>query len=207
MNVERLEFLVEEPSMEAILREILPSWLNNRIEFAIFPYQGKEDLLRNLPNRLRAYSRFLPASTRLIVLIDRDDENCLELKSRLETIAANAGLLSRTKARDGKYSIANRIVVEEVESWYFGDWRAVRQAYPKIDSKWPDKAGYRDPDAITGGTWEAFERIARKAGYFKGGLRKVEAARTIGSNLNPVTNTSRSFQALRAVIDEMVAEP
>jgi len=39
----------------------------------------------------------------------------------------------------------------------------------------PNHAGYRDPDAIRGGTWEAFERILKRHDYFKTGLRKVEA--------------------------------
>jgi hypothetical protein len=205
MSVERLEFLVEEPSMEAVLREMLPAWLG-KIEFEVFPYQGKEDLLSNLPARLKGYSRFLPETWRLVVLVDRDNCDCIVLKKKLEDIAASAGLTTRSTSENGTYKVANRIVIEELESWYFGDWQAVRQAYPKIDIKWTGKAGYRDPDAIAGGTSEAFERIARSAGYFKGGLRKVEAAREIGSRLKPESNKSRSFQALRIVIDELIAE-
>ncbi len=115
-------------------------------------------------------------------------------------------MITRSTSTNGKYAIANRVVVEEVEAWYFGDWNAVRRAYPKIDPKWPGKAGYRDPDAIAGGTWEAFERIAKGAGYFKGGLRKVEAAKAIASHLTPLANTSRSFQTFRKVIDELISE-
>jgi len=206
MSVERVEFLVEEPSMEAALRAMLPPWLG-KVDFDVYPHQGKQDLLANLPARLRGYSRFFPENWRLIVLIDRDDSDCKALKARLEFAAANAGLVTRTTSVDGRYVVANRVVIEEVESWYFGDWEAVRGAYPKIDRKWPGKAGYRNPDAIAGGTWEAFERVAQEAGYFTGGLRKVEAAREIGSRLNPARNTSRSFQAFREVVDEIIAEP
>ncbi len=35
-----------------------------------------------------------------------------------------------------------------------------------------------DPDAIPGGTWEAFERVLQRSGYFQTGLRKLEAAQT-----------------------------
>ena len=49
------------------------------------------------------------------------------------------------------------------------------------------------PDAIQGGTWEAFERILKRRGYFKTGLRKVEAARAIASYSEPTRNTSQSF--------------
>jgi hypothetical protein len=206
MSVQRVEFLVEEPSMEALLREILPAWLGS-IEFEVFPFQGKDDLLKSLPSRLRGYARFLPSSTRLIVLVDRDDDDCVELKSKLERMAAQAGLSTRSNRQHASYQLANRIVVEEIESWYFGDWEAVRAAFPKIDSRQPQRAGYRDPDAIAGGTWEAFERIAQKAGYFKGGLRKVELAQAIGSRLLPSRNVSRSFQAFRSAVNELIAEP
>jgi len=205
MSVDRLEFLVEEPSMEAALRAMLPSWLGG-VDFEVFPYQGKEDLLSNLPARLRGYSRFLPETWRVVVLIDRDDQDCRLLKDKLESIAKDAGLTTRSTSKTGRYTVANRVVVEEIEAWYFGDWSAVRQAYPRIDQHWPNKSGYRNPDAILGGTWEAFQRIAQAAGYFKGGLRKVEAARRIGPHLVPARNTSRSYQAFRNVIDELIAE-
>jgi len=204
MSVERVDFLVEEPSMEAALQAMLPSWLGE-LEFAVFPHQGKQDLLHNLPSRLKGYGRFLPPTWRIVVLVDRDDGNCKALKKQLEDAAVSANLRTRSTSRDGSYQVANRVVIEEIESWYFGDWDAVRMAFPKIDSKWPGKAGYRDPDAIAGGTWEAFERVAQAAGYFKGGLRKVDAAKRIGAHLDPIRNTSRSFQAFRRVIDELIS--
>jgi hypothetical protein len=36
------------------------------------------------------------------------------------------------------------------------------------------KAAYRVPDEITGVTWERFERILKTAGYFGGGLPKIQ---------------------------------
>lgn len=178
MSIERLEILVEEASMEAGLRLMLPNWLG-AVDFEIFPFQGKFDLFAKLPDRLRGYSRFLPVNWRILVLIDRDQTDCRELKQQLEDIAAQAGLVTRSSAGGADYQLVNCVFVEELEAWYFGDWDAVRKAYPKIDGKWPGKAAYRDPDKITGGTWESFERIAQKAGYFKNGLPKVLAATEI----------------------------
>ena len=63
-------------------------------------------------------------------------------------------------------STANRIVMEELEAWNFGDWEAVRAAYPRVSKGVPRQVGYRDPDAIAGRTWEAFERIMKRSGYF-----------------------------------------
>ena len=49
------------------------------------------------------------------------------------------------------------------------------------------------PDAIAGGTWEAFERVLRQAGYFGGGLPKIEVAREMAKHMDPARNTSASF--------------
>ena len=83
----------------------------------------------------------------------------------------------------------------------------MREAYPRVPLTIPQKARYRDTDAIRGGTWEAFERILQRAGYFRNGLRKIEAARTIAEYWNPETNSSRSVQVFRNVLLEMAANP
>jgi hypothetical protein len=70
----------------------------------------------------------------------------------------------------------------------------VRRAYPKVSMSFEKKSQYRNPDAVLGGTWEALERVLQRAGYFKSGLRKTEAANEISRNMNPLNNRSKSFQ-------------
>ena len=77
--------------------------------------------------------------------------------------------------------------------------------YPRVSPNVAQQAGYRDPDAVRGGTWEAFERILEKRGYFKNGLRKIEAARAIAPNIDPARNRSRSFAAFRDALAEATA--
>ena len=100
----------------------------------------------------------------------------------------------------------NRIAIQELEAWYFGDWDAVRAAYPRVSETVPRRTGYRDPDAIAGGTWEAFERVLQRSGYFAGGLRKIQAARSIAPHVDPVRNTSHSFQVFRDALLELASE-
>jgi len=95
-TAKHLEFLIEEPSMEAFLRVALPRMIPSSCSFNIHAFQGKPDLLRKLHQRLRGYRRWIPPSYRIVVLVDRDDQNC----------------------------------------------------------HIPRRVGYRDPDAIKGGTWE-----------------------------------------------------
>ncbi len=202
MSVERVEVLVEEPSMEAALRILLPKLLGST-SFEVYPYQGKDDLLGRLPERLRGYRSWIPATWRIVVIVDRDRDDCVALKADLEKIARAAKLRTRSTAGGKPYVVVNRVAIEELEAWYFGDWEAVRASYPRVATNVPTKGGYRDPDAITGGTWEAFERVLQKAGYFTEGLAKIEAARAIAAHMSPERNTSRSFQALRHALAEM----
>jgi hypothetical protein len=198
-----LEILVEEPSAEAALLHLVPRILPG-ISHKIFPHQGKQHLLRVLPNRMRGYARWLPADWRVVVVVDADRDDCRRLKSRLEEIAASAGLITRSSVGSGgRIQVLNRIAIEELEAWFFGDLDALRAAYPSLSASLAQRAGYRNPDAIRGGTWQALERELQRAGYYPGGLPKIEAARAIASRMAPDLNRSHSFQAFRSGLLEL----
>ncbi len=205
MTAQHMELLVEEPSMEAFLRELLPRIIPADRTFNIHAFQGKPDLLGKLESRLRGYAHWLPDDWRLIVVVDRDEDECRQLKRRMEAMAATAGLKSRSQAQGHRWQIVNRIAVEELEAWYFGDWEAVRSVYPRVSPHVPNKQGFRDPDAVAGGTWEAFERVLKQCGYFQTGLRKVEAARALGARIDPQRNRSRSFMRFHEAVVEAMA--
>lgn len=191
--------------MEGFLRQVMPKILGERASFSIYVYQGKADLLRKLPGRLRAWAGWLPDSHRIFVLLDRDDDDCHQLKQTLESVATGAGLKTRSNCGSQPWQVVTRIAIEELEAWFFGEWSAVRQAYPRISARIPGQAAYRAPDSIVGGTWEAFERTLRKAGYFNQGLPKKEVADAVGRHLNPDANTSPSFAVFRAAVLEAVS--
>lgn len=200
-----LEFLVEEPSAEVALQNLVPKIMGAKISYRIHPFQGKQDLLKNLPNRLRGYRSWLPTDWRVVVLIDEDRQDCLELKARLEQVAHQEGLVTKSRPNSsGNFQVLNRIAIEELEAWFFGDVAAISRGYPKIPRNLDKKKIYRDPDAIKGGTWETLERILKKKGYYPGGLPKVEAARRISTQMDPWRNTSKSFQVFRDALHEMV---
>lgn len=201
----RLEFLVEELSMEAFLQGLLPRLLPAGCSFEIRVFQGKHDLMRRLDSRLRGYRSRPFDEFRLIVMIDRDQDDCRTLKARLEDAAAGAGLRTRSQSGGECWQVVNRIVVEELEAWYFGDWEAVRSAFPRVSSTVPNQRRYRRPDAIRGGTGEAFERVLQRYGYFRTGLRKIEAARSIAPQIDPERNSSPSFATFRDALVEAAA--
>ena len=193
-----IEFLVEELSAEAALTTIVPKILGQDVTFRMHLHQGKQDLLSRLTDRLKGYSHWLPTDWRVVVLIDEDRQECDELKAQLENAARQAGLSTKSRAaRGGQIRVLNRIAIEELEAWFFGDVEALCTAYHGVPRTLGAKAAYRDPDAINGGTWEALERVLQRAGHHKGGLAKIAAAGAISSHMNPERNRSRSFQVFR----------
>ena len=201
-----LEFFLEEPSAEAALEVVVPRVVGPAVTFQFHPHQGKQDLLAVLPNRLRAYASWLPADWRIVVLIDEDRQDCHILKAQLEDIAQAAHLVTKSVAAVGQsFQVLNRIAIEELEAWFFGDVEALRQAYPRLPRSLGRRARYRDPDGIHGGTCEALERVLQEAGYYRGGLSKIAAARDIARHMDPTRNASRSFQVFRAGLLRTIA--
>jgi hypothetical protein len=201
-----LEVLVEEPSAEAALRNLLPKMTAPRTTFQIIVHNGKPDLMRKLPGRLRGYRHWLPSDYRIVVLVDRDNEDCRQLKGRLEDVARAAGFGTKTCPGPSLgFEVVNRIAIEELEAWFFGDVPAIRGAYPRVPQTLAAKRRYIDPDGIKGGTWQALERVLQRAGYHRGGLGKIETARAIAARMDPAAIRSRSFQVFRDAVSALGA--
>lgn len=171
--------------MEAALLELVPR-IRPDASFELHPYRGKPDLLKKLPSRLRGYAQWHQPDVRVVVVVDRDAEDCLHLKQRLVDVSASAALPALC-----------RIAIEELEAWFLGDVAALRGAYPAVPASLASKRGFRDPDAIAGGTWEALERVLQKAGYYSAGMPKVEVATRVAAVMDPDANRSGSFCAFR----------
>lgn len=194
-----VEFLLEEPSAEVFLAGILPKLLPVGTTANLIAFQGKTDLLDKLEARLRGYRPWIPAEWRIVVLLDEDREDCRALKAKMEAAARAAGFATKsTPGAGGIFSVLNRISVEELEAWFFGDVPALVAAYPGVSPHLGSRAAYRAPDAIVGGTWEALERELQRAGYYGAGLPKIEVARNMAAHMQPARNTSPSFQCFRA---------
>jgi len=189
-----LLFFVEEPSAEAALGNLMRKCLPVEVTYQFIVFQGKQDLLHNLSSRLKAYASWLPEDYRIIVLIDEDRQDCHELKSQMEEAALAAGLLSKSQAEERPFQVLNRIAVEELEAWFFGDIDALRQVYPRLPATLGKRKGLRDPDAISGGTWETLQQVLQRYGYYPAGYPKVQAAQEISRQMAPTRNRSHSFQ-------------
>ena len=62
--------------MEAFLRAMLSRVLPEDRTFEVYPFQGKSDMLDKLEKRLRGYAKRLPNDWRIVVVVDRDNEDC-----------------------------------------------------------------------------------------------------------------------------------
>jgi hypothetical protein len=199
-----IQFYVEEPSAEAFLQSFLPKVLGQRVEYDIQVFQGKTDLLSNLPMRLRALATWIPDDWRVMVLVDRDDDDCIQLKEQLNQCSRQAGLsLREPQIADRPIQLLNRIAVEELEAWLFGDVPALCKVYPRLSKDLARRERYRVTDAIPGGTWEALERELQRVGYHHGGLPKIQVARAVAAHMDPIRNRSASFHAFYRGLKEL----
>ncbi|MDF5949858.1 DUF4276 family protein [Pseudomonas aeruginosa] len=135
--LEKLIVLVEEYSMEVALDSILPKVIGD-VEFQIVRFQCKDDLLKQLPKILKGYSAWMPDNWRIVVLVDRDDDDCIRLKQHLENVSAQAGLVSKTAApQNGTFKVVNRIAIEELEAWFLVIGMQLERLTPRCEAMFP----------------------------------------------------------------------
>jgi hypothetical protein len=184
-----LEILLEEPSMETVINSILNQIVVDKLKntWQTHPYMGKQNLLKKLPALLRGYSSWLPITYPdyyIVIIVDQDQNDCLELKQRILNYANIAGIAQRTVIR---------IAVAELEAWFLGDIEALEIAFPKLKRlKLGSKATYRQPDQRAFPS-EDLERELVTAGY--NGYSKLSGSQKICQclNLSEHHNKSKSF--------------
>ena len=180
----RMVFLLEERSMKTLLDRLLPRFIPE-MAFICIPHEGKQDLERSIPRKLRAWRE---PGARFVVIRDNDGGDCYALKERLVTLCTNS---VRT-------DVLVRIACQELEAWYFGEPAAIAEAFGDEDlNEIGNKARYRDPDSIQKPSGE----IAKLVPQFQ----KVSGARRMGLCLSRNGNRSRSFQVMMDGIERLHA--
>ena len=112
--MDHLEFLVEERSMAEVLKVLLPRilpapWVLGENYF-IRPHEGKSDLQRSIPKKLKGFAQHKEQTTGFIIVQDQDSNDCLQLKQEL------VELCQANQAPNIKFLV--RIVCHELEAWY-----------------------------------------------------------------------------------------
>lgn len=180
----RVVFLLEEYSMKVLLDGLLPR-LFPGLSFLCLPHEGKQDLEKSIPRKLRAWRE---PGVRFVVVRDSDGSDCRVLKQSLVQLTLAGG-------RDDTLV---RIACQELEAWYFGAPDALADVFEREDLRHLKmKARFRDPDAI--------DQPARALAELVAEFQKVSGARRMAQALTR-ENRSRSFQILITGIDGLTLE-
>lgn len=179
MEYKTLEILTEEASMDLFLRGLLPRILPEEYVLNencfIRPHQGKSDLKKSIPTKIRAYSKY-NHPVKVLIIHDQDSNDCVVLKNNLVSLIKN---------ENTTIPFLVRIACRELENWYLGDPDAIGIVYDDVNSNnIKEKAKYRNPDRTSG----AFELNSLSKNF-----SKTEAAREIGKIINFEENKSESF--------------
>ncbi|MFZ4545514.1 MAG: DUF4276 family protein [Saprospiraceae bacterium] len=176
----RIEILVEEPSMKEFLGILLPKviqepWVLNK-NYYIRAFEGKNDLQKNIPNKVKYLSNWNHEKVGLVVMHDQDSADCKILKQKLVDLCEQNGNCPKLV----------RIVCRELESWYIGDFEAVHRAYQNFKfQNYIKKSKFRIPDNCN-----AYDELRKLVPEFQ----KVGGAKKIAPFIKIEENTSVSFQ-------------
>lgn len=185
----RIIFLLEEPSMKILLDDLVPRLfpgLKVQEHFQCIPHEGKTDLDKSIPRKLKAWRE---PGVRFVVR-DNDSANCVTLKKRLKTLCDEAG----------RPETLIRLVCQELEGWYIGDLIALEAAFPGHRMDTPAlRKKFVDPDS-----WQKPSVELRR---FISSFQKLSGARSMASTLRREGNKSKSFcvfiDGLHRIVREM----
>lgn len=185
----RIIFMLEEPSMAALLEGLLPRVFPGLVvkqHFLCVPHEGKTDLEKSLRIKLRAWHE---PGVRFVVLRDNDSGDCRRLKSRLSALCAEAD----------RADTLVRIVCQELEAWYIGDLQALANAFDHPEVQAPAYVKkFANPDAIP----KPSQEVQRLVPEFQ----KVSGAREMSQNLRPEHNRSASFNIFIAGLKPIIKQ-
>ena len=185
----RLVFLLEEPSMKALLDGLLPrlfpGWVAD-VHFKCVPHQGKSDLDKSIAVKLRSWR--IP-NDRFVIVRDNDNADCMILKVRLKKLCQD----------NARPDTLIRLVCQELESWYLGDLAALSLAHPNQDI---DTAHFRKRFSKPDDWQKPSVELAR---IIKG-FQKIGGARLMSQYLGVDTNKSQSFQVFVAGVRDIASK-
>lgn len=156
--------------LDGLLPRLIPG-----IEYKLVVHEGKQDLERSIPIKLRGWN--IPGD-HFVIVRDQDSGDCRAVKQ---------GLLDLCQGT-GKAPALVRIACRELESWFLGDLAAVARALHRPNLvKQQGKKKFRSPDHLGS--------PSKEIGMLIPGYLKNSAARSIGPELSLEENTSASFRA------------
>jgi len=173
----KIIFLLEESSMKLFLDGYLPRFMPG-LDFLCIKHEGKQDLEKSIPRKLRAFHRSV-----FVVVRDNDSANCIVIKTRLQRLCEEGG----------RSDTLIRIACQELEAWYLGVPDVLSDAYgrPKLAGL-DRKTKYRNPDRLGSPSSELVKLVPE--------YRKLEGARLMGAAI-PLTESMNRSKSFRVFIE------
>ena len=186
--INELVVFVEEVSAKVMLADgLLPKVVPKHIKICCVPFEGKQDLDKNVGRKLRGWQN--PHAV-FVILRDKDSSDCIMTKQRLHNICVAAG----------KPNTLIRIACHELESWYLGDLQAVENGLGiKGVAKKQDNQKFRVPDNLANAKQE-LKKLTKNQ------YQQVGGSRLIGPHLNLINNKSHSFRVFVDGINRILTE-
>jgi hypothetical protein len=187
--MKELVFLVEGQAEKDLLDVLMPRVLPEGVRHRVIPFEGKQDLEKQMCRRIRGYQN--PAA-RFIVLRDQD--------SHADCKALKAGLIARCEGTGREAHCLVRIACTELETFYLADLAAVERALemPGL-ARQQGSRKFRHPDALGSPSREL--KALTKLRY-----EKRAGSRLIGEQLDLDNERSPSFKHLLAGVRRLSGE-
>jgi len=180
-------FFLEEPSAKAMLEGLLPRLLPSGWDVRFVIFEGKQDLEKQLPKKLKAWKK---PNCSFVVLRDKDSGDCVLIRENLITQCSKAG----------KPETLIRIAIHELECWFIGDLTAVEIGLEIANlSKLQNKEKFRNPDRLANPSQE-LKRITSNR------YQKISGSRAIGLQLSLKQNRSYSFNKFISGIKKLLCQ-
>ncbi|MCD4727130.1 MAG: DUF4276 family protein [Pirellulales bacterium] len=174
--MKELVFLLEERSIQEVLKVVVPPLLPDNIVCRFVPHEGKNDLEKSIPRKLRAWQG---GNVWFVVVRDKNSSDCKAVKRKLLKLCEQ-GRCSETLVR---------IVCHHLESWFLGDLAAVEKAFNlRGIAKRHSKRKFSAPDRLA----NAEQELRRLAPMYQ----KIGGSRLIAPHMNIEKNTSHSLKVL-----------
>lgn len=181
----RVVFLLEEYSMKVLLDGLLPRLFPDLV-FLCVPHDGKGDLEKSIPRKLRAWRE---PGVRFVVVRDNDRGDCVDLKAHLRGLCAG---------REEDCLI--RIACQELEAWYLGEPDALAEAFRKESLREiGGRTRFREPDSIPYPSRALAQLVPQ--------YQKVGGARLLADHLDRQRNRSPSFRAMMDGVERLAMRP